>query len=78
MLYQLLLLLLFFCYYCCCLYKNLNASRPSEHLLDRERGKVSKRIVGGIIDRKDKLFLAFSVLGCDACCVLRGILSNIG
>ena len=43
------------------LYKeNLNASRPSEHPLDRG-GKVLKRI-GGIIDCKDKLFLTFSVL----------------
>ena len=40
--------------------ENLNASRPSEHPLDRG-GKVLKRI-GGIIDCKDKLFLTFSVL----------------
>ena len=60
MLFQLLLLLLFGCYYCC-LKKNLNASRPSEHPLDRGE-KVSKLILGGIIDCKDKLFVTFSVL----------------
>ena len=40
--------------------KNLNASRPSKHPLDRG-GKVSKRI-GGIIGCKNKLFITFSVL----------------